>query len=77
MKKTFFLLIAAAIMCASCTSSDKCKCTIKVGDLTLSNQTVTRPEDKKCSELKVKDIEGEIVDIDLSSLASISCVNAE
>jgi major membrane immunogen (membrane-anchored lipoprotein) len=75
MKKTFFILIAATLMLASCTKSDKCKCTIKVGDITVDNQIVPRPEESKCSQLKVEDIDGELIDIDLSKLATINCVN--
>ena len=75
MKKAFFILIAATLMLASCTKSDKCKCTIKVGDITVDNQIVPRPEESKCSQLKVEDIDGELIDIDLSNLATIDCVN--
>ena len=75
MKKTIFLLLSATLLLSSCTKSDKCKCTMKVGDLTLDNQIVERPEDKSCSEIKVDDIDGDILDIKLSNLASIDCVN--
>ena len=75
MKKTIFLLLSATLLLSSCTKSDKCKCTVKVGDLTLDNQIVERPEDKSCSEIKVDDIDGDILDIKLSNLASIDCVN--
>ena len=75
MKKAIFLLLSATLLLSSCTKSDKCKCTVKVGDLTLDNQIVERPEDKSCSEIKVDDIDGDILDIKLSNLASIDCVN--
>lgn len=75
MKKTVFFLLAAAALLTSCAKSDKCKCTIKVGDMTLDNQVIERPADTKCSQIKVKDIEGEIVDIDLTKFATINCVN--
>ena len=75
MKKAFFILIAATLMLASCSKSDKCKCTIKVGDITVDNQIVPRPEESKCSQLKIEDIDGEIIDIDLSKLATVDCVN--
>lgn len=75
MKKTIFLLIAAAGLLCSCAKPDKCKCTIKVGDVTVDNTIVDRPDDTSCSKLKVEDIKGEIVSIDLSKLASIDCVN--
>lgn len=75
MKRTVILLFAAVALLSSCAKSDKCKCTIKVGDLTLDNQIINRPEDSKCSSLKIEDIEGEIVNVDLSKLASINCVN--
>ena len=75
MKKTIFLLLSATLLLSSCTKGDKCKCTMKVGDLTLDNQIVERPEDKSCSEIKVDDIDGDILDIKLTNLASIDCVN--
>lgn len=75
MKKTVILLFAAVALLSSCAKPDKCKCTIKIGDLTLDNQVIERPEDSKCSKIKVEDIEGEIINIDLNKLASINCVN--
>lgn len=75
MKKTLIILLAAVAFLSSCSKSDKCKCTITVGSVTVSDQVVERPADTKCSELKVEDIDGEVVDVDLSSLASIKCVN--
>ena len=75
MKKAIFLLFTAALMLTSCAKSDKCKCTVKVGDMTVENQIVTRPDDKSCSEIKIGDIDGEVLDIKLSNLASIDCVN--
>lgn len=75
MKKTVFLLLAAAALLTSCAKSDKCKCTIKVGDMTLDNQIIERPADDKCSQLKIEDIKGEVINIDMSKLATIDCVN--
>jgi major membrane immunogen (membrane-anchored lipoprotein) len=75
MKKTVFFLLAAAAFLTSCAKPDKCKCTIKVDDITLDDQVIERPADTNCSQIKVKDIEGEIVNIDLSKLATIKCVN--
>ena len=75
MKKTVFLLLVAAALLTSCAKSDKCKCTIKVGDMTLENQIIERPADDKCSQLKIEDIKGEVVNIDMSKLATIDCVN--
>ena len=49
--------------------------TIKVGDITVDNQIVPRPEESNCSQLKIEDIDGEIIDIDLSKLATVDCVN--
>jgi hypothetical protein len=46
-----------------------------VDDITLDDQVIERPADTNCSQIKVKDIEGEIVNIDLSKLATIKCVN--
>ena len=75
MKKAFFILIAATLMLASCTKSDKCKCTIKVADVILENQIIPRPEDTSCSKIKVEDIKGDIVGIQLTKLATVDCVN--
>lgn len=63
-------------MLASCAKSEKCKCTIKIGeDVTLTNQIVARPDDTTCGKIKVEDIQGEIVGIQLTKLATIDCVN--
>lgn len=75
MKKTLILLLAAGSLLCSCAKPDKCKCTIKVGDVTVDNTIVDRPDDTSCSKIKVEDIKGEVVSIDLSKLASIDCVN--
>ena len=76
MKKVIVLLAAAALF-ASCAKSDKCKCTFQLGKLTLSDQVIPRPDEKKCSDLKVEDIKGDIVDIDLTKLGSVTCVNTQ
>ena len=58
---------------------DKCKCKFELNagslDLSLKDQIIERPEDKKCSQIKIEDIKGEIVSIDLSKIGSIDCVN--
>jgi major membrane immunogen (membrane-anchored lipoprotein) len=74
MKKVFFILLGS-IMLASCVKSDKCKCKITVGDMTLENQIIARPDDTTCGKIKVEDIQGEIVGIQLTKLAAIKCVN--
>lgn len=74
MKKMFFIL-GATLMLASCAKSEKCKCTITVGDMTLKDQIVARPDDTSCGKIKVEDIQGEVVGIQLTKLAEISCVN--
>lgn len=75
MKKTVILILAAAALLTSCAKPDKCKCTIKAGNVTVDNTIVPRPEDTRCSKLKIEDIKGDIVSIDLSKLASVSCVD--
>jgi hypothetical protein len=74
MKKVFFILLGS-IMLASCVKSDKCKCKITVGDMTLENQIIARPDDTTCGKIKVEDIQGEVVGIQLTKLAAIKCVN--
>lgn len=75
MKKIAILTILAAAMLTSCAKPDKCKCTIKVGDLTLSDQIVKRPEDQRCNQVKVEDIKSDLGSINLTEFASIDCVN--
>jgi hypothetical protein len=43
--------------------------------MTLKDQIVARPDDTSCGKIKVEDIQGEIVGIQLTKLATISCVN--
>lgn len=74
MKKVFFILLGS-MMLASCVKSDKCKCTITVGDMTLKNQIIARPDDTTCGKIKVEDIQGEVIGIQLTKLAAIKCVN--
>ena len=74
MKKVFFILLGS-IMLASCVKSDKCKCAITVGDMTLENQIIARPDDTTCGKIKVEDIQGEVVGIQFTKLAAIKCVN--
>lgn len=78
MKKTVFAaLVALTALCAvSCKDTDKCTCTIETENTTMKNQIVNRPEDKKCSEIKVSDIKlGGIISIDLTKVGSVSCKN--
>ncbi len=75
MKRLFIIVLAATALLASCAKTEKCKCVIKVGNMTLENQIVSRPDDKTCSQMKVEDIKGDIVSVDLSKVASIDCVN--
>lgn len=64
---------------SSCAKPDKCKCEFELNagslDLSLSDQIIERPEDKKCSQIKIEDIKGDIVSVDLSKIGSIDCVN--
>lgn len=78
MKKVLFAAVAlvAMLSAASCSKSDKCKCTVKAGDATYENQIYSRPEDKKCSELTTKDVSlGGLIKIDFSGVATLDCQN--
>ena len=50
MKKAFFAIMAAALLCCAC-NGDKCKCTITYTNYNTTTKTVTRPEDGKFSDL--------------------------
>ena len=77
--KKIFVVLAVAALCASCAKPTKCKCSVELtlGDANLSakEQIVERPEDMKCSEIKVEDIKGELGSLNLSKVAKIKCVN--
>ena len=79
MKKLFFVAIALVCMMSSCAKTDKYKCTIEITssiiDATMKDQIIARPDDETCANLKVEDIKGEIISIDLSKVGSIKCVN--
>ena len=74
MKKILVLLAAAALL-TSCEDVTKCKCTFKAGPITIEDQIIAKPEEVKCSEITIEDIDGEIIDIELSKIGSINCVN--
>lgn len=78
MKKILILALAVCAV-ASCAKPTKCKCKFELNseilDLKLKDQIIERPEDKNCSQIKVEDIKGDIVSIDLSKIGSIDCVN--
>ena len=78
MKKILILALAVCAV-ASCAKPTKCKCKLELNseilDLKLKDQIIERPEDKNCSQIKVEDIKGDIVSIDLSKIGSIDCVN--
>ena len=78
MKKILILALAVCAV-ASCAKPTKCKCKFQLNseilDLKLKDQIIERPEDKNCSQIKVEDIKGDIVSIDLSKIGSIDCVN--
>ena len=79
MKKTVILILAAAALLTSCAKPDKCKCSFELNsdilDIQLKDQIIERPEDMNCSEIKIEDIKGDIVSIDLSKIGKIKCVN--
>mgnify|MGYP003455740480 FL=1 len=79
MKKLFFSFFSAYVLLSSCAKPDKCKCSFELNsdliDIELKDQIIERPEDMNCSQIKVEDIKGEIVSIDLSKIGTIKCVN--
>ncbi len=77
MKKLFIVALAAVALLCSCSSTDKCKCTIDTKTITLRDQIVLRPEDKTCSSMDIDDVEllGGFISIELSNIASVKCVN--
>ncbi len=75
MKKLFFAAVAAIALLSSCEKPTKCKCTFDSSLITIKDQVIARPEDKNCSEIKVEDIKGDIISIDLSKVGTIKCVN--
>ena len=79
MKKLFFAAIAATLLLSSCAKPDKCKCSFELNsdtfDVALKAQIIPRPEDKNCSQIKIEDVKGDVVSIDLSKISKIKCVN--
>ena len=78
MKKAIIVLLAVFAL-SSCAKPDKCKCSFELNssiiDIELKDQIIQRPEDKNCSQIKVEDIKGDIVSVDLSKIGSVKCVN--
>lgn len=78
MKKTIIVLLAVFAL-SSCAKPDKCKCSFELNtsiiDIELKDQIIQRPEDMNCSQIKVEDIKGDIVSVDLSKVGSVKCVN--
>ena len=79
MKKLFFAAIAATLLLSSCAKPNKCMCSFELNsdilDVALKDQVIQRPEDKNCSQIKLEDIKGDVVSIDLSKISKIKCVN--
>ena len=79
MKKLFFAAVAASVLLSSCAKPDKCKCSFELNsdliDIALKDQIIERPEDMNCSQIKIEDIKGDIVSVDLSKIGKIKCVN--
>lgn len=79
MKKLFFAAIAATLLLSSCAKPDKCKCLFELNSdilgITMKDQIINRPEDMNCSQIKIEDIKGDIVSVDLSKIGKIKCVN--
>ena len=78
MKKAIIVLLAVFAI-SSCAKPDKCKCSFELNssiiDIELKDQIIQRPEDKNCSQIKVEDIKGDIVSVELSKIGSVKCVN--
>ena len=78
MKKAIIVLLAVFAL-SSCAKPDKCKCSFELNssiiDIELKDQIIQRPEDKNCSQIKVDDIKGDIVSVELSKIGSVKCVN--
>ena len=77
MKKIFIglIIIAGCSLATSCNEpkTNKCRCTVKLENATIKNQLVFKPEDKKCSKIKVKDLEGKLGSINFSKVAKVKC----
>ena len=78
MKKAIIVLLAIFAL-SSCAKPDKCKCSFELNtsiiDIELKDQIIQRPEDMNCSQIKVENIKGDIVSVDLSKIGSVKCVN--
>ena len=79
MKKLFFAAIAATLLLSSCAKPDKCKCSFELNsdvlNIEVKDQIIQRPEDKNCSQIKLEDVKGDVVSIDLSKIRKIKCVD--
>ena len=79
MKKLFFAAIAATLLLSSCAKPDKCKCSFELNsdvlNIKVKDQIIQRPEDKNCSQIKLEDVKGDVVSIDLSKISKIKCVD--
>ena len=80
-KKLFFAAIAATLLLSSCAKPDKCKCSFELNsdilDIAVKDQIIQRPEDKNCSQIKLEDVKGDVVSIDISKISKIKCVNSQ
>lgn len=78
MKKSIIVLLAVFAL-SSCAKPDKCKCSFELNtsiiDIELKDQIIQRPEEMNCSQIKVEDIKGDVVSVDLSKIGSVKCVN--
>ena len=78
MKKVIFVLLAVCAL-SSCAKPDKCKCSIEINssiiDVEIKDQIIERPEGINCSQIKVENLKGDIVSIDLSKIGTIRCVD--
>lgn len=75
MKKAIMALIAVAALCAVSCKSDKCSCTYEIGNMTVKDQVISRPDNKKCSEVSTSDLNVAGIKIDASDVVKVSCKN--
>ncbi len=77
MKKVLFTAVAlvAMLSAASCSKSDKCKCTYETSLIKKQEMEVAKPENKKCSELTSSDVTVLGIKIDASGLVDFKCTN--
>ncbi len=83
MKKLFFAAVAVMALLSSCEKPNKCKCKFELKpsfldiQIKLDDQIIDRPEEKRCSDIKLNDVEigNGLLEIDASKIGKIKCTN--